>query len=214
MDSLNPLVVSKATGPDGLPARILKLAAPCPPCLVLVSLRVFFWKLANVHPVFKSGDSRLLTNYRPISVLSILAKVFESLVHKQVYSYFSSNNLLSPAQSGFRPGHSTQDLLIKVTEDWKFALDSDEIVGITFIDLCKALDSIDHTLLLAKLRAYGFDDVSINWFTNYLSNRQQRVVLDNVYSDWAAVHRGVPQGSVLGPNNLPNVICHSHLPTI
>ena len=63
------------------------------------------WKLANVHPVFKSGDSRLLTNYRPISVLSILTKVFESLVHQQVYSYFSSNNLLSPAQSGFRPGH-------------------------------------------------------------------------------------------------------------
>ena len=105
LDSLNSLVVSKATGPDGLPARILKLAAP----MIAGSLSTLFsvcltegvfpddWKLANVHPVFKSGDSRLLTNYRPISVLSILAKVFESLVHKQVYSYFSSNNLLSPA---------------------------------------------------------------------------------------------------------------------
>ena len=93
MDGLNSLVVSKATGPDGLPARILKLAAP----MIAGSLSTLFnacltegvfpddWKLANVHPVFKSGDSRLLTNYRPISVLSILAKVFESLVHKQVY---------------------------------------------------------------------------------------------------------------------------------
>ena len=137
---------------DGLSARILKLAAP----MIAGSLSALFnvcltegvfpddWKLADVYPVFKSGDSHLLTNYRPISVLSILAKVFESLVHQQIYSYFSSNNLLSPAQSGFRPGHSTQDLLIKVTEDWKFALDRDEIVGITFIDLRKAFDSIDH----------------------------------------------------------------------
>ena len=67
--------------------------------------------------MFKSGNSQLLTNYRPISVLSILTKVFESLVHRQIYSYFSTNNLLSSAQSGFHPGHSTQDLLMKVSED-------------------------------------------------------------------------------------------------
>jgi len=91
------------------------------------------WKLANVHPVYKSGDSHLLTNW-PISVLSILAKVFETTVHQQAYSYFSSNNLLHSAQSGFCPGHSTQDILIKVTEDWKFALDQDDIVGVTFND--------------------------------------------------------------------------------
>ena len=226
LDGLKSLVVAKASGPDGLAARILKLAAP----MIAGSLTTLFnvcltegvfpddWKLANVYPVFKPGDSQLLTNYRPISVLSILAKVFESLVHRQIYSYFSTNNLLSSAQSGFRSGHSTQDLLIKVPEDWKIALDCDKIVGITFIDLRKAFDAIDHSLLVAKLRAYGFDDVSIRWFRNYLSIHRQRVVLDNVYSDWATVHRGVPQGSVLGPlmfiiymNNLPNVICHSHL---
>ena len=116
-------------------------------------------------------------------------------------------------QSGFHPGHSTQDLLIKITEDWKFALDEDGIVGITFIDLRKVFDSIDHILLLAKLRAYGFDNVSISWFTNYLSNRQQRVVLDNVYSDWAAVHRGVRDCLlfIIYMNDLPSVICRSHL---
>ena len=122
---LNSLVITKATGPDDLPACILKLAAPA----IAPSLSVLFnvcltegvfpalWKMANVHPVFKAGDSRLLINYRPISVLSILAKVFESIVHRQVYSYFLSNNLLNSAQSGFCPGHSTQDVLLKVTED-------------------------------------------------------------------------------------------------
>ena len=105
LDGLNSLVVAKATGPDGLSACILKLAAP----VIARSLSTLFnvcltegvfpddWKLADVYPVFKSGDSRLLTNYRPISVLSILVMVFESLVHQQIYSYFSTNNQLSPA---------------------------------------------------------------------------------------------------------------------
>jgi len=97
-------------------------------------------------------------------VLPILAKVFETIVHRQVYSYFLSNGLLDSAQSGFHPGHSTQDILLKVTDDWKLALDIDNLVGIVFIDLCKAFDSIDHSLLLAKLLAYGFDDVSLRWF--------------------------------------------------
>ena len=103
------------------------------------------WKRADVYPVLKSGDSQLLTNYRPISVLPGIAKVFETIIHQQVFSYFLSNNLLTP---GFRPGHSTQDLLLKVVEDWKS-------VGTVFIDLSKTFDSIDHCLLLAKLSGYG-----------------------------------------------------------
>ena len=80
-------------------------------------------------------------------LLSIIAKVFETVVHRQVTSYFISNNLFAKAQSGFRSGHSTQDVLLRVTEDWKLALDDDNLVGIMFIDLSKAFDSIDHSLL-------------------------------------------------------------------
>ena len=125
LNTLLSLNTDKATGPDGIPARILKVSAP----VIADSLAALFnasldddafpsdWKEANVFPVYKSGDSCLLTNYRPISVLPGIAKVFESIVHQQVFSYFLSNNLLTPAHSGFCPGHSTQDLLLKVTED-------------------------------------------------------------------------------------------------
>lgn len=119
--------------------------------------------------------------------------------------------LNAPAQSGFRPGHSTQDLLLMLTEDWKSALDCNDFVGgAVFIDLSKAFDSLDHSLLLAELCGYGFDDNSIHWCTDYLSYRQQRVVLDHTFSDWATVVRGVPQGSVLGP--LQFSICMNNLP--
>jgi len=112
------------------------------------------WKAAHVTPVHKQGDKETVENYRPVLVLPVVVKVFEAVIHAQLYTYMESNAVIHPAQSGFRPRHSTQDLLVKTIDDWRKALDSDEVVGTVLVDLSKAFDIIDHSRLLAKLYGY------------------------------------------------------------
>ena len=166
-----------------------------------------------ITPVPQSGDKDDVSNYWPVSVIPVLAKIFESLVHRQLYHYLETNSLLNDAQSGFRPNRSTQDVLHRTVDDWKIALDQGEIVGTVMIDLSKAFDIIDHPLLLKKLDAYGVRGSELKWFTDYLSGRKQRVVMDGVLSVWKDIVKGVPQGSILGPllftifvNDLPDTV--------
>ena len=161
---LKQLKTRKATG---ISSRLLKLTAPG----VARSLTQLFnyslktgeipseWKSANITPVLKKGRKEDVNNYRPISVLPIVAKVFERIVHKQLYEYLERNHILHPDQSGYRPKHSTLDALLKAIDYWRRALDSNELVGAVFIDLSKAFDSIDHELLLSKLESYGIQDI-------------------------------------------------------
>ena len=140
-----------------------------------------------------------INNYRPISVLPVLSKVLERIVHAQLSYHLETNNLLPPQQSGFRPGYSTMSLLLKLLSDWMTAIDKGCYVGAVFLDLRKAFDTVNHWLLLDNLREVGVNSRSLCWFQNYLADRKQSVMLGNVMSSFKQITCGVPQGSILGP---------------
>ena len=157
------------------------------------------WKQAKVVPLFKSGSKDDLDNYRPISILPILSKILEKAVFHQLHSYLSENSLLSPYQSGFRENHSTQMAVTFLTDKIRGNMDKGLLTGAAFIDLKKAFDTVPHDGLLNKLYRYGIQDQPLSWFESYLTNRTQRVSIENHLSSAANVSSGVPQGSVLGP---------------
>ena len=154
-------------------------------------------KLADVTPIFKKDDATQAKNYRPISVLPSLSKVFERLIQKQLLSHI--DNYLSSYLCGYRKGYSAQNALIHLIEKWKQTLDAKGYAGAVLMDLSKAFDTINHELLIAKLSAYGLDKNSLKIILSYLSNRWQRTKIGTTFSSWSQLLQGVPQGSVLGP---------------
>ena len=155
------------------------------------------WKQARLTPVFKRGVDTDKANYRPVSILTSLSKVFEKVIYDQTWNAF--HNVLSSNLSGFMKSHSCSTALLKMTEDWRSSIDNKEAVAAVAVDLSKAFDAIDHSLLLAKLKSYGFSTRALELMSTYLLGRQQCVRLDGVCSDFKTVKAGVPQGSLLGP---------------
>ena len=154
-------------------------------------------KLADVSPIFKKEDSFKKGNYRPVSILPHISKVFERILYKQIDTFMTTN--FFPYLCGFRTNHNAQYSLLKMIEAWKKHLDKGEKIGVILMDLSKAFDTINHSLLLAKLDAYGFSRTSLKLMQNYLCNRQQRISINGSFSDWTEVITRVPQGSILGP---------------
>ena len=128
-----------------------------------------------------------------------ISKVFEKVVHSQVYNYFVSNDLFFANQYGYRKNHSTEYAAVELIDRIHASLDNGDLPIAIFLDLSKAFDTISHTILLEKLKKYGFDSVSLNWFASYLSNRMQCVDYKSTLSSLLPINKGVPQGSILGP---------------
>ena len=198
----------KASGPHSIPTEILKLikANICYPLKEIINMSFATGvypdqlKLAKVIPIFKNkGDQLLFLNYRPISLLSNINKIFEKLAYSRLYSFLNLYNCIYELQFGFRAKHSNIHALINLTEMIREALDNSNFACGIFIDLQKAFDTVDHQILLRKMEYYGIRGIANKWFKSYLSNRQQFVSINGFNSEKQAMNYGVPQGSVLGP---------------
>lgn len=207
IEIIGSLKNNSSAGPDGISVKLIKSIHLniIKPLLHIINLTIktgvipYQWKESSVTPVHKSGDYKNLNNYRPISVISNFAKIFEKYLKNRLVEFFDKHDVITDRQFGFKKNTSTEHAVLDLIKEIALNLDKSKKCMAVFLDLAKAFDTVSHKILLKRLQSIGIRGPAIALLENYLTNRKQCVRIDDIYSDPLTITMGVPQGTVLGP---------------